>query len=177
MKKINVILIYLISFIYMEIFYKLFIYKRLFSLANISMLIFLVAFSIILGILTTIFNKEKINKIIFIVAMSLIPLWFAAQLVVKDYFDFYISLSTFQVADQMVDFFDKVVIETLKRLPQIIMFYIPLIVSLIFNKYINFEKNSKYKSVGLICISLLIYGGYILSLNIKKDKAYSVYNL
>lgn len=177
MKKVNIILVYLISFLYMEFFYKIFIYEKIIRLSIINMLIFLIGVSIILGILTTLFKKEKINKIIFISVMSIISLWFGAQFVVKDYFDFYISISTFQVADQVIDFFGKVVIETLKRLPQLIGFFIPLIISIIFSKYINFEQNIKQKSIGLLCLSLLIFGGYILSLNINKTKAYSAYNL
>jgi len=177
MKKINLVFIYLISFVFMEFLFKILMYDNFFRMSIINMLLFLVSFSIILGVLSNLFKKEKINKIIFIIIMSIIALWFSAQYVVKEYFDFYISLSTFGVADQIGDFGTKVVIEIVKKIPIIILFFIPLILSLIFNKYINFENNGWKKSLGLICLSLLLYGFYILSLNINKNKSYSPYAL
>ena len=176
MKKIGIIFIYLISFIYMEIVFKLFIYKSVMRLSLINMILFLIPLSILLGIITKQF-KHKTNKIIFIIIMALIAVWFSAEYVCKDYFDFYISLSAFEVADQLNDFFGKTVIETLKRLPGIILFFMPLILTLIFNKKINFEKYKFKKTFILIILLFMSYGIYLLGLNIEKDKSYSSYNL
>jgi len=177
MKKVSVILVYLVSFIYMEFLYKIFIYDNIFRISIINMLLFLVPFVLLLGILTRLFKDSKWNKIVFIVIMIIISVWFCAQYVVKDYFDFYISLSTFEVADQLGDFASKGVIETLKRIPGIILFFLPLILSLIFNKYINFKPCKRKKSLAIFCIVLLTYVMYLLSLNINRNKAYSSYAL
>ena len=177
MKKISVILVYLISFIYMECLYKIFIYDSIFRLSIINMLLFLIPFSLLLGILTKLIKDSKWNKVVFIVIMSVIAVWFSAQYVVKDYFDFYISLSTFEVADQVGDFFDKCVIETLKRLPVIILFFLPLILSVILNKYINFKQNNWKKNIALLCIVLFSYAFYILGLNVGKNNSISSYAL
>lgn len=177
MKKISVILIYLISFIYMEFLYKLFIYDNIFRLSLINMLLFLIPFSILLGVLSNLLKDYKKNKIIFIVIMSLIALWFSAEYVVKQYFDFYISLSTFGVADQVTNFIGKAIIETLKRLPGIIMFFAPLILSLVFSKYIDFGFRSWQRSLGFFCLALLTYGLYLFGLNLDKEKTYSPYYL
>jgi len=176
MKKVSLFFVYLISFIYMEFLYKILMYNNVFRLSNINMLLFIIPFSLFIYIISKCF-KEKINKIIFIVLMSIIALWFSAEYVVKDYFDFYISLSTFKVADQVGHFFSKAIIETIKRLLGIILFYLPLIVSLIFSKYINFKKNKYYSNLICLGIVLVSYGIYILSLNIKKDDSYSSYKL
>lgn len=177
MKKIEIVLIYLVSFIYMEVLYKILIYKNIFRLSNINMILFLIMISIILGIISRLFKNSKYNKIIFIVIMSIISLWFCAEYVVKDYFDFYLSLSTFEIADQVGSFLGKAVIETIKRIIQIILFFLPMILSIIFNKYIDFEYNNYKKNIILLLISIFIYGSYILSLNINKDKTYSSYVL
>lgn len=177
MKKINLFIVYLVSFIYMEILYKIFIYHKVFSLSIINMLLFILMFSLIVYLLNKLFS-EKVNRIIYIVLMSILCLWFSAQYVVKSYFDFYISLSAFEVADQLNSFLGKVVSVTISRLPGIIMFFIPLIIGIIFRKHINFDKiNNKKKIIGLLVIIIISITSYKLSLNINKNNSYSPYEL
>ena len=176
MKKMNLFLIYFVSFVYMEFIYKIFIYDNIFRLSIINMILFIVPFSIFMYLLSKLL-REKGNKIIFIVIMSLIAIWFSAQYVVKSYFDFYISLSTFEVADQVGDFMGKAVIETLKRIPGIILFFLPMILTLIFNKYVNFKHNNYKKNLIVLILLVLSFVGYKLGLNINKNDIYSPYNL
>ena len=177
MKKIKLFYIYLLSFIYMEFIYKFFIYKDIFRLSIINMLLFILPLSIFLVIITKLFKSSKKNFIIYIIIMLFFSIWFSAEYVCKDYFDFYISLSTFQVADQLTDFFSKVVIETLRRLPGIILFFLPLIISIIFHKKINFDKIKSKKILLTIVLFIVTSGIYLLGLNIEKDKSYSSYSL
>lgn len=176
MKKISLFLIYLISFIWMEMLYKIFIYDNIFRVSLINMLLFIIPFSLIMLLISKIF-RDKGNKITFIVIMSVIAVWFSAQYVVKSYFDFYISLSTFQVADQVGDFFGKAVIETIKRIPGILLFFLPMILGIIFNKRINFKHNKYKKNILLVAIIILSVGIYFLGLNINKKDSYSPYQL
>lgn len=177
MKKVSLILIYLVSFIYMEFLYKILIYDNIFRISIINMILFLIPFCLFMFVFTKLLKNSNWNKMVFIIIISLIAIWFSAQYVVKGYFDFYISLSTFEVADQVGDFAVKAVIETIKRLPGIIMFFLPLVLTLIFNNYVSFKQNSWQRSLTYVCIALLTYGGYILGLNINKDNAYSPYVL
>ena len=177
MKKLNVIIVYLISLVYMEFLYKLLIFDKFFDLAIFNLLVFVILFSILCGVITTLFKNEKANKWILISILGVIAIWFSAQYVVKDYFDFYISLSTFQVADQVGGFLGKTIIEIIKRIPCILLFFVPMITSIVFNKYINLEQKNKEKVIGFLGLTLLIYGVFLLCLNINKDKTYSVYNL
>ena len=177
MKKISILLIYLISFIYMEFLYKIFIYENVFRLSIINMLLFLIPFSLLLFVISKLCKDVKWNKISFIIIMGVISVWFCAQYIVKDYYDFYISLSTFQVADQVGAFAGKAIIEILKRIPGVIAFFLPLIISLIFSKRINFKQNKGIKNVLLLVIALVCFGFYIVGLNINKDKSYSSYYL
>lgn len=161
----------------MELLYKIFIYKEVFKLNILNMIIFIILFSLILSIVTKLFENKKINIIIYIVIMSIISIWFCTEYVCKSYFDFYVSLSTLGIADQLNDFAGKAIVEIAKRIFGIILFFLPLILSIIFRKRINFNKYSIKKIVGLFCISLLVYGIYIETLNINKDKEYSLYKL
>ncbi len=160
----------------MELLYKLLMHSTIISTSLINLIVFIIFFSVLITILSRIF-KERGNKITFIVVLSLIAIWFSAEYVVKDYFNFYLSLSTFEVADQVGDFMGKAVIETLKRLPGIIMFFMPLILSLIFNKKIDFSRVSKKELIILIVLLPILFGIYLLTLNIHKDKSYSNYKL
>jgi len=176
MKKVSLLIVYVLSFIWMEMLYKVLIYDNVFRVSIINMLLFLIPFCIITYLISKIF-RDKGNKITYIVIMSIIALWFSAQYVVKSYFDFYISLSTFQVADQVGDFLGKAVIETIKRIPGILLFFLPMIVGILFNKRINFKHSNYKKNLIFIFVMLLSIGIYILGLNINKKDSYSPYQL
>ncbi len=177
MKKINLLLVYLVSFIYMEFFYKILVFDNIFRLSIINMILFLIPLSVLLSIITNMFKNQKINKAIFIIIMILTAVWFSAQYVVKGYFGFFVSWGAFKVADQVGDFASKGVMETLKRLPGIIMLFVPLIISLIFSKHLNYKQNNWKKNLILSCMTLGLYGVYLVGLNIEKDKSYSPYTL
>ncbi len=162
----------------MEFVYKFFIYNHIFRLSILNMILFLIPFSLLLLIITKLFKKDKANIIVFSIIMTLIAVWFSAEYVCKSYFDFYISLSTFEVADQVANgFLGKAVLETLKRLPGILLFFLPLIITLILNKKVNFKGNSIKKAILLICILFLTYTVNLLGLRIEKDKSFSPYEL
>lgn len=176
MKKISLFLIYFISFFYLEMLYKFLMYSNIFKISLLNMIAFLISFSLIMTLISKLFN-DKTNKIIYFIIMSITCVWFGTEYVVKDYFDFYVSLSTLTLADQLGDFAGKGVIETLKRIPGVIAILLPLILSIIFNKKINFKKYKNKKIIvfiGLILISIVINRGLLL---IDKKDSYSPYNL
>ncbi len=177
MKKINLFIIFLFSFIYMEVVYKLLIGNPIFRMSFLNMVLFLIPFALFLSLFTNLFKNKTVNKTIFYILIGLIGFWFSAQYVVKSYFDFTLSLSDFQVADQIGEFAGKAVMETVKRLPGIILFFVPLIVSLLGRNYLHFKQNSFKKSLVILAMTLGFYGLYLLGLNIDKDKSYSPHAL
>lgn len=177
MKKLELFFIYFVSFIYLEVVFRLLVIDEFFKVSLLNMLLYLVPICLLLSLLTRISKKEKINRKVFIVIMSLIALWFSAQYVCKSYFDFYISWSVFSVADQINDFLGKAVLETVKKIPGIILLSLPLILSIINRKRIIFSApNRKQVFLSLLFI-LFSYGGFICSILVKKDYSYSVYQL
>lgn len=178
MKKISLFLVYFISFMYMEFIYKIFIYKNIFRISIFNMILFLLCFSAILMVITTLFKKEKTNMIIYTIIMSIITIWFSAQYVVKSYFDFYISLQTFQIADQVANgFIGKAVIETIKRIPIIILFFLPLIITLLFHKRIHFKHHKPKRLIIIIIFIIISFSLYKLSFRIDKNKDFSSYHI
>lgn len=177
MKKISLFLVYFLSFLYMEFIFKIFTLEHIFRLSIINMIFFLITFSFFCALISRVFNKIKYNKIVYLVIMGLIAFWFSAEFVVKGYFDFYISLSTFKVADQLTSFVGKGIIETLKRLPIIILFFAPIIVTILFHKHIEFDKRKNKKHLFVLGLTFISYALYLLSLNIGASKEYSAHEL
>ncbi len=177
MKKIKIFFIYLVSFIYLELLFKVLVHNDIFNISLINILIFLTFFSLLLWVISTIFKKEKINKIIFYFILLSITIWFGVEYVVDGYFGFYVSLSALKIADQVGDFALTGLIEILKRILGIILILLPLILSGIFHKHIDFEHNNWKKNLGYFCLSLLVFLLFILSLNINKEEINSPYYL
>ena len=176
MKKVNIFLIYFISFIYLEFLYRIFLMDKVFIPANITMIAFLLFFAMTLFLFTKLL-KDKANKVFFYIFLSLICLWFSAQYVVKSFMDFYISFSILQIADQVGSFLGKAVIEVLRRLFGIILLFLPVILCGIFHRKINFKKRKFKATVLIFILCFASYGLYYLSLNIQKNKQYSAYVL
>lgn len=176
MKKINLFLIYFVSFLYLEFLYRILLYSKVFIASNVTMVCFLAFLAMVFFLITKIFN-EKGNKISFFILMFLICLWFSAQYVVKSFMDFYISFSILQIADQVGSFLGKAVLEVLKRIVGISFLFMPFILSIILRKRINFKKRKFKYSIIIIALCIILYGTYYASLFIQKDKEYSAYIL
>ena len=176
MKKISIFFVYLISFIYLEFLYRILLYDNIFRISNINMIIFVIFFALVLYLLTKLL-KEKGNKFFFFSYLLLICLWFTAQYVVKGFLDFYISFSILQIADQVGSFLGKALLEISKRIVGITFIFIPFILSIIFRKKIDFQKNSFKKDIILVVLCVLSFSLYYVSLNINKNEDYSAYEL
>ena len=166
MKKISIFFVYLISFIYLEFLYRILLYDNIFRISNINMIIFVIFFALVLYLLTKLL-KEKGNKFFFFSYLLLICLWFTAQYVVKGFLDFYISFSILQIADQVGSFLGKALLEISKRIVGITFIFIPFILSIIFRKKIDFQKNSFKKDIILVVLCVLSFSLYYVSLKMK----------
>ena len=175
-KRYSTFVIFFFSFIYMEFIYRMLLHKTIFITSSINMIIFILCYSILMYILTRLF-REKVNRFIFYFTLIFWTIWFAAQYVVKDFFDFYISFSILQIADQVTSFLSKAVIETIKRLPGIIALAIPLVLAIILRKKIMLKKTNNIKIAISLCFLILFSIGYVYSLNIKKTESYSPHEL
>ncbi len=176
MKKIKLFWVFLVSFIYMEIIYKIFVVHH-FGISLLNMFLYIIFLSFCLNLICNLFKNPKVNKIISFCILGIISIWFSASYVLKSYFDITLSLEAFFLADQVADFAFKGLIEVLRRLPIIILYLIPFILSLIFQKHIHFEQNKKQNIIIMIIGLLLSYLLYIGSLRIDKENNYSSYYL
>lgn len=178
MKRFGLLLFYFLSFIYLEVLFKIIVVGKLFRIELINMVAFVLCFAFIMYLFTKLFNK-KVNKIIFLISLFLICFWFAAQMVVKGFFDFYISFSILGLSDQVGSFASKALIEIAKRIVPIIFIFIPFILGIILRKKIDFSKNDFtyfFEVFILLECSFLIYQGTLLINKNEHNSSYELYH-
>lgn len=178
MKKYNIFIFNLIYVVSMELLFKLFTFKNIFTLSTITMLLFSIAISIIFSLIETIFKNKLINKIISIVLTLFVWLLITAQFVYYQYYNTIFSIYSLFHGAQVFGFLDSIISVILANIVPILLLLIPFIVFLIFINKWGFER--KDKKVYLINIGIIIIL-YCLSIicvnNFDKDKTYSQKNL
>ena len=170
MKKNNMILWWGFWLIYLEVLYKFFIVKNLFSLNSLTVILFTIPWIVFFSILTSIFNK-KANRILNIILTFSVIIFTLAQIV---YYNFYNSMFSFFSltgggTGQVFQFY-TMIIEVIIRIWYIfILVLIPVIISIIFRKKINYERVSYKKIILYLGFFMLSFGGIILQCNLDKS--------
>ena len=160
--KVNMFIWWLLWLAYIELIYKLFVVKNLFTSNTISVLIFCLPWTIIFSMLTSLFNN-KVNRIINIVLTFTITIFTLAQIV---YFNFYhsiFSFFSFTTGTGQVFQFYTYIIEVILRIWYIfVLTLLPLLLVLIYSKKIfNYDRINKkqvlYRLSGLLVSFLLVF--------------------
>ena len=179
MKKISVFLIYILSFIYLELLFKLLLGISVFTLGLLPMMFFILCLSSVLLVITKLF-PEKAGKFLFFLFFLAIGVWFAAQYVVKQSTEFFFDWNFASVAggNIMEGEFKKVTFRIIiNHIPQILLFFLPLVFFLIFKKKMNFKKAKAAKLLILVAFVPIFILGYKAVLLINKNSEYSPYEL
>ena len=175
-KKLDVFWVYLISFCYLELLFKIVSPYSPFSWDVINNLLFILFLSIVCKFITSFF-QEKVNKILYFVIMAIFCLFYAIQIVVHNIFGFYFDFSLLGATDQILSFSGDMFKLIFKNIFYVLIIFLPIIVSGICHSGISFKKKNFKKSVFLLPLAAGIYGIFLLSLNIGKNEEYSAYKL
>lgn len=178
MKKYNLFIFNLVYVVSMEILFKLFTFKNIFSTSTITMLLFSIVISLILSLIETMFKNTLINKIISIVLTFIVWLLITAQFVYYQYYDTIFSIYSLFHGAQVFGFLDSIISVILINIIPILLLLIPFVALLICIKNLNFER--KEKMVYLINVGLVmaLYGISMICVNtFDKNKTYSQKNL
>lgn len=170
-------LINILFLIYDELLFALMFLNNLKKETLISSFIYILFISFIITLFTSLFN-EKANRIINYIIYFLISTWFAVQFVIKNFMDTFFSFSMFTIAEQVTSFMKEVFLVIFQNLYGIILFFIPFLVLILFNKKIDFN-TKKIRNNLLIYLVLipLSLGCYLMYLNTKKNETLGVYDL
>lgn len=175
--KSKLLIFNLISTIFMELFFKFFVFKNIFEISTIYIIIMDLILAILLTFIETIFPKT-INKILAIIFTTFITLLIVAQFIYFKYYDAIFSIYSLFHGAQVFGFMESIIGVIIQNLVPVIILFIPLILFFIFFKSFDFERKSYIYYILLIIISVELYIIFILLLNISdKSKTYSSYNL
>lgn len=178
MKKLNLLIYYILFIVYEELVFSCIIFKT-FPASFGLIILFSIPIAIVLNLITSVF-KPKVNKIItYIITIALIII-FGAQIVYYSMYEAIISFFSMMHGGQVTEFMEVIIDVVLRNWYGILLFIIPLIILIILSKkkVITFEKNSIKQIVIKITSVLIIQLIALLCVNfINTDDMYSNKNL
>lgn len=178
MKKLNLLIYYILLIVYEELVFSCIIFKT-FPASFGLIILFSIPIAIVLNLITSVF-KPKVNKIItYIITIALIII-FGAQIVYYSMYEAIISFFSMMHGGQVTEFMEVIIDVVLRNWYGILLFIIPLIILIILSKkkVITFEKNSIKQIAIKITSVLIIQLIALLCVNfINTDDMYSNKNL
>lgn len=178
MKKLNLLIYYILFIVYEELVFSCIIFKT-FPASFGLIILFSIPIAIVLNLITSVF-KPKVNKIItYIITIALIII-FGAQIVYYSMYEAIISFFSMMHGGQVTEFMEVIIDVVLRNWYGILLFIIPLIILIILSKkkVITFEKNSIKQIAIKITSALIIQLIALLCVNfINTDDMYSNKNL
>lgn len=178
MKKLNLLIYYILFIVYEELVFSCIIFKT-FPASFGLIILFSIPIAIVLNLITSVF-KPKVNKIItYIITIALIII-FGAQIVYYSMYEAIISFFSMMHGGQVTEFMEVIIDVVLRNWYGILLFIIPLIILIILSKkkVITFEKNSIKQIAIKITSVLIIQLVALLCVNfINTDEMYSNKNL
>ena len=176
LKKINVILICFIIFMYLELVFRLFTDNSIFNISLLYISLYNLFLAILISFLVS-FGNNKINKIIFFICLSIICFLYGLELCVFKMFGFYFDLSLFGATDQVLTFYSDGIKVVLQNIVGLIFIFLPFIILLIFNKYFAIRKIDWKYSLIKLGASVIVFIIFLLCLNINKNNINSAQEL
>ena len=154
MKNFKTFVIFELILLYFELVFKFINFGFSFNLTFLYSILFITIIALFLTTICSLF-KPKTNRILSFVLLGIIAVWFGIEIVFKQLFNTFFSLSVFTVADQATSFIGTAIQEVIKNFFYIILLLIPIILLIIFRKKIIFKKVS-------ILISSIFLAVYII---------------
>lgn len=175
-KSINPIIFITITVLYLELIIKQIICGSIFNIGILYLIIFLLPIIIAITTITKLFNKV-VNKILLFIFTILLSIYFEVQLIFYKLFSIPFSFSTISLADQAADFTSIIKDAIISNYIPFILILLPILILIIFNKKINFDRYNTYQVITMIIMILLSYSISFVYLLPNKNEINSIYNL
>ena len=167
---------FFLSFTYLELLFKLVVYKNIFDISIINITLFNLFLSTFICLICSI-SKEKTNRILGRIIIFISSFIFMFQECIHSIFGFYFTFNLFGAAGQTLEFASDIINVIVKNIIWIILFLVPFILSFVLKKIISYEQNSKNILTKLLSLSIAFLGLFYCSLLIGNNKDYSSYKL
>ncbi|MDO4996943.1 MAG: LTA synthase family protein [Bacilli bacterium] len=171
---------WLISILYLEIIFVLFISKTLNIQLFINILLSSIIISKVLCLITGFFN-ELVEKILSPIILAILGILFSLQGVFYKIFKVYFSLYNLALKDQVKSFAKDAISLIFKNSIYILLFMLPFIlyIVLLIIKTIKITKvTNKLKNIMYLLLSILLWIGILhIYVNVTKNDRYSTYEI
>ena len=174
--KIDSLFIFIISFLYLEILYRLVMNYSLFSINMINIVLFIVSCSIMFRFISSFFS-DKHNKLIMLIILFFMGIYFSTQFVVYRIFGFSFDFSLLGTTDQIADFSSTGIVLIIQNILYVLLSFLPFVMSICFLKFIDTSKKSIDECKVIFLMSIVVYLLFIGSIKINKNEEYSAYKL
>lgn len=181
MKKFRLRTFYLsivtfVILLYMEVIFRLLTNINIFSISIIYILIFNLFITVLFNLIGKLFNKN-VNKILFLIMLFLVGFLYSVQLCVFKMFGFYFDWTLIGASGQIASFAGDGVDLVIQNIFGVILFFMPFILYLVYNRVIVIEKDNWKNNLIKIGLCILIGLSFIGVININKNKVNSPYKL
>lgn len=174
------ILFFPISIIYMEIVFKISVFKTVFNIGLLYILLFSLPIGIILFILSTFSNNKKVNFYFALTSTVMLTLIFIVQVVYNQVFTTFFALFSLNGAGQVLQFWHEIIIAISKNVITIVFLLLPLLSLIIFrNKFLSIEKTAySFKAIlaGIVVFLQLIVTLLVLNANTGELSTHFLYS-
>ena len=162
--------------LYMEVIFRLLTNINIFSISIIYILIFNLFITVLFNLIGKLFNKN-VNKILFLIMLFLVGFLYSVQLCVFKMFGFYFDWTLIGASGQIASFAGDGVDLVIQNIFGVILFFMPFILYLVYNRVIVIEKDNWKNNLIKIGLCILIGFSFIGVININKNKVNSPYKL
>ena len=137
--KIKKYLYIFLSLIYMDLVFNLFAYDIYLRTSIINIFLFTIINSFIILLITSIFNK-KVNKIMTYIVYIFLWFWYSLYYIFYKIFVTPFSIALFRQSDQTLKFGKNIIISILQNIHIVLLFLLPVILLIIYNKKIKYNR-------------------------------------
>lgn len=177
MKKYNLLIFNILSIIFLDLSFKLIVFKNLFEISTLYMIICDIVIALFITLLESLLPKLG-NKIISIILTFLVVLIMASQFIYYKYYDAIFSIYSLFHGGQVLEFIDSIIEVIWQNIIAVIILIIPFFIFLIFFKKWNFERKKLKFDLILVISIIILHIAFLSFLNISnKTETYSSYNL
>lgn len=178
MKKLNLLIYYILFIVYEELIFSCLVYKT-FPTSLWLIILFSIPIAVILNLITSVF-KPKINKFLtYIITIAFIIL-FSAQIVYYSMYEAIISFFSMMHGGQITEFMEAIIDVVLRNWYGIALFALPLVILIVLSKkkVLLFERNSLKEIAIKMTSVVVVHLAALLCVNfINTNMMYSNKNL
>lgn len=176
MKKLYTLLFNYLSLLFLEYIFMMLSFTSIETSSMLNVILFMIPVSILLTIITSLFN-EKTNKIITYIIFSILGFWYNVYYIFNAIFDTQFSLSVLKLSDQGLKFAKSGLIEIANHFYGVLLLFLPLVLSILYRKKINYQKLTLKNIYIIIPLFIISIFTFIFNINNQKNTRYSIYDL